>query len=190
MKNTLILAASLATLALGGCGKKDETPTVATDGAPDVAATDPMAGATATPAASPAQAFVDAAATSDMFEIETSKLAATKAGDAKVKTFAEQMIKAHTESTAKLKTAASAASPAISPMPSMTDIQQRTLADLQGKSGAEFDKAYAAAQVDAHQMALDALKAYAASGEVPSLKSFAGELGPIVTAHLNMAKAL
>lgn len=190
MKNTLILAASLAAIALGGCSKKDETPTVAADAAPDVAASDPMAGATATPAASPAQAFANAAATSDMFEIETSKLAATQAGAAKVKTFAEQMIKAHTESTAKLKTAASGASPAITPTPSMTAMQQQTLADLQSKSGADFDKAYMAAQVNAHQMTLDALKAYAASGEAPSLKSFAGGLVPTVTAHLNMAKAL
>ncbi|RYE69789.1 MAG: DUF4142 domain-containing protein, partial [Rhizobiaceae bacterium] len=82
------------------------------------------------------------------------------------------------------------ASPAITPTPSMTAMQQQTLADLQSKSGADFDKAYMAAQVNAHQMTLDALKAYAASGEAPSLKSFAGGLVPTVTAHLNMAKAL
>ena len=57
-------------------------------------------------------------------------------------------------------------------------------------SGAEFDAAYAKAQVEAHQMTLDALKAYAADGAVPTLKSFATELVPVVTAHLNMAKAL
>jgi putative membrane protein len=69
-------------------------------------------------------------------------------------------------------------------------MQQQKLDELKTKSGAEFDTAYAAAQVEAHQMTLDALKAYSASGDVPSLKSFATELVPVVTAHLNMAKGL
>lgn len=38
-------------------------------------------------------------------------------------------------------------------------------------------------------MTLAKLKAYSANGAVPSLKRFATELVPIVTAHLNMAKA-
>jgi putative membrane protein len=139
---------------------------------------------------SPGQTFADTAAASDAFEIETSKLAATKAQSAKVKRFAEQMIKAHTDSTAKLKTAASAASPAIAPNAQLSPAQQQTLDALAGKSGADFDTAYAKAQVDAHQMALDALKAYANTGDVPSLKTFAGQVVPVVTAHLNMAKGL
>lgn len=84
---------------------------------------------------------------SDTFEIESSKLAATRAQSAKVKRFAEEMIKAHTASTAKLKTAAAAASPALTPVPRLSPAQQQTL---------------------------DALKAYSASGAVPSLKTFAG----------------
>ncbi|RVT39633.1 DUF4142 domain-containing protein [Sphingobium algorifonticola] len=100
------------------------------------------------------------------------------------------MIKAHTDSTAKLKTAAAGATPAITPDAQLSPAQQQTLNDLQAKSGAGFDTAYARAQVDAHQAALDALKAYSGSGEVASLKSFATGLVPTVTAHLNMAKGL
>lgn len=186
MKHTLVLAVSIAALSLAGC-KKSEAP------AGDVAATTPAnedAMAAATPAATPGQVFADTAAASDQFEIESSKLAATKAQSAKIKTFAEQMIKAHTESTAKLKAAAASASPAITPAPKLTAMQQQTLDDLNTKSGAEFDAAYAKAQADAHQMTLDTLKAYSASGDVPSLKSFATTLVPTVTAHLNMAKGL
>jgi putative membrane protein len=185
MKYAAMIAVSAAALALAACGKKDEP------AAPETSATDMSAGMPA-PAASmtAGQSFANAAASSDAFEIETSQLAAQKATSAKVKAFAQNMVKAHTDSTAKLKTAAAAATPPLTPVPQMSPLQQQTLTELQGKSGADFDTAYAKAQVDAHQMTLDALKAYSASGDVPSLKSFATELVPIVTAHLNMAKGL
>lgn len=185
MKNAVLFAVSFAALALGGCGKKDEATSEAT-----VAASDDLGMASEAPAAIPGQAFANAAASSDTFEIETSKLAATKGASAKVKKFAESMIKAHTESTAKLMSAAASAAPAITPVPQLTPVQQQTLDVLSAKSGPDFDTAYAKAQVDAHQMTLDALKAYSANGDVPALKTFATELTPIVTAHLNMAKGL
>lgn len=184
MKYPLLFAASIAAMSLAGC-KKDADP------ATDAAATAPAAEATATMAAeSPGQSFANVAAASDSFEIETSKLALTKAGSAKVKTFAQQMIDAHTDSTAKLKTAAAAATPAIMPVPTLTAAQQAKLDGLAAKSGDDFDSAYAAIQVAAHQETLDALQGYSAGGDVPSLNAFAKQLVPIVTAHLNMAKSL
>lgn len=186
MKPLLLLAASAAALSLAAC-KKEAPPA---DTTADMSMASEQAAA-ATPAAmSPGQVFANAAAASDTFEIETSKLAASKSQSAKVKSFAENMIKAHTDSTAKLKTAAASATPAITPDPMLEPAQQQALNDLQTKSGAEFDAAYAAAQSEGHQKTLDALKAYAASGDVPSLKSFAGEMVPVVTGHLNMAKGL
>jgi len=131
-----------------------------------------------------------AAAASDTFEIQSSKLAQDKAQSSKVKAFAAQMIKAHTDSTAKLKAAAAKSSPAITPVPQLNATQQQALDDLNAKSGADFDTAYIQAQTQAHQMTLDKLKAYAASGENAPLKAFATTLIPTVTAHLNMAKGL
>jgi putative membrane protein len=81
-------------------------------------------------------------------------------------------------------------SPALTPDDTLAAEQQSTLDGLKGKTGADFDTAYAAAQVDAHQKALDALKGYSASGDNAALKSFADGLIPTVTAHLNMAKGL
>ena len=185
MKYTAMIAVSAAALALASCGKKDEPV------APESPAAESSAAmATPTESMTAGQSFANTAASSDAFEIETSKLAAEKEAPAKVKAFAQSMIKAHTESTAKLKTAAAAATPPVTPVAQMSALQQQTIAELQGKSGADFDTAYAKAQVDAHQMTLDALKAYSASGDVPSLKSFATGLVPTVTAHLNMAKGL
>ncbi|WP_303761875.1 DUF4142 domain-containing protein (plasmid) [Novosphingobium aerophilum] len=184
MKPLLLVSLSAAALCLSACGKKAEP-------VENTAATSAAEPAAPAPAVlSPGQAFANTAAASDAFEIETSKLAASKAQSAKIKSFAEQMIKAHTDSTAKLKTAAAAATPAITPDAALTPAQQQELADLQTKSGAEFNRAYARLQADGHQKTLNALKAYAASGDVASLKTFASELVPIVTAHLNMAKGL
>ena len=182
-----------AALALAGCGSKTETSSTDTT---TIANTDSgmmangmdMAPA---PAVSAGQAFANAAASSDAFEIASSQLAEGQAESAAVKKFAVSMIKAHTESTAKLKAAASAATPAIVPDATLTAEQQQVLDSLKGVKGADFDKAYATAQVDAHQKTLDALKANAGDNAVPqSLRDFAAKLIPTVAAHLNMAKSL
>jgi putative membrane protein len=107
-----------------------------------------------------------------------------------VKKFAVKMIAAHTESTAKLKTTASGLSTPVTPDDTLSADQQAKLDSLKGLNGAGFDSAYASAQVDAHQAALDGLKNYGASGDTPELKTFANGLVPTVTAHLNMAKGL
>ena len=188
MKNVALITVSLFALGLGSCGKTSNS--AAPDAAMSGMDTSSSSATNAMPAASAGQTFADTAAASDSFEIATSKLAATHAASAKVKQFAEQMIKAHTDSTAKLKAAAAGATPAIKPSPTLTAAQQQTVDALGTKKGADFDKAYTSAQVDAHSQTLDALKAYSASGDVPSLKAFARSIVPTVTAHLNMAKAL
>jgi putative membrane protein len=180
-----IALAGAATLTMAACGKKAETPAanVETPMPTDV-------GPPAAPVLTPGQTFANTAGSSDAFEIATSRLAAEKSQSAAIKRFAEQMVKAHTESTAKLKTAAAAATPAIVPDATLTAEQQAKLAALQAKSGADFDTAYAAEQVAAHEAALATLRAYSASGDLPALKSFATGLVPAVTGHLNMAKML
>jgi putative membrane protein len=99
------------------------------------------------------------------------------------------MITAHTESTAKLKKLASA-KPGMTPDATLDVDQQQKLDALKALKGADFDHAYVADQVAAHQQALGALNGYAASGDDPDLKTFAMNLVPTVTAHLNMAQAL
>jgi putative membrane protein len=194
MRQALMITLSAAALALGGCGQKTDTTATNTDmtvTSTDNGTSDNMVVENATaPAATAGQMFANTAAASDAFEIATSELAGTNAKSDAIKTFAAKMIQAHTDSTANLKLVATGLSPALTPDPTMTVAQQSKLADLKALHGADFDKAYAAAQVDAHQMALDALKAYAAGGDVPQFKTFASGLVPIVTTHLNMAKDL
>ncbi len=199
MTNKVLLVLSASVLALSACGQKNnneaatDTNIVVDNGAmmDNGMLENGMAGnemSAALPTS--AQGFANAAAASDRFEIESSKLAATQAKSADVKSFASKMITAHEGSTAKLKTRAGALSPAVIPDDTLSAAQQADLDGLKGKTGADFDTAYAAAQVKAHQAALDALNGYAASGDTPALKDFAKGLAPTVTAHLNMAKGL
>jgi putative membrane protein len=185
---------SVAALSLAACGKKaDDTTAVDNSTYANTTATDVNAVGSNDAMAAPAlggQAFVNMAASSDAFEIETSKLAVTNGASAAVKKFAGQMITAHEGSTAKLKALTATLSPALTPDPALSAEQQQKLADLKTKQGNDFDTAYAAAQVAGHQQTLDTLKGYAATGDVPQLKTFASGLAPTVAAHLNMAKAL
>ena len=136
------------------------------------------------------QEFAYAVAKSDAFEIEAAKLAATNAQSPQVKAFAGMMVAAHTESTAKIKAAAKAASPAITPDATLTKDQAEDLAELKTFKGAAFDKEYIDGQVDAHEDALDLMRKYAADGNVVSLKQAAGEIAPVVEKHLSSARAL
>lgn len=190
MKMRTMALATVAALALAGCGRtSDDTSTTHTPTADNVLTTtvdEPVANTMA----GPDQTFANTAAASDAFEIATSQLALTASQNAKIKKFAEQMVTAHTESTGKLKAAAAGLSPAIAPDPTLTPEQQGKLDMLRAKTGKDFDDAYADIQEDAHEKALAALKDYAATGAVPAFKSFASEMVPKVTAHLNMAKGL
>lgn len=198
MKHKLMLVA-LPAFALAACGggttaantsadnvavASDET-MMADNGADNMA----MA-PTDTAAPMTGQQFADTAAASDMFELESSKLAQQKATAGPVKEFAAMMIKDHTTSTAKLKAAAAKADPAITPKPVMNAEQTANLEALRAASGAEFDALYKQQQMMAHQKALAALQGYAASGDVPSLKTFASETAPVVEAHFKHVSAM
>jgi len=196
----ILLASATAALAIGlaGCGPKtDQKVDAAANSAVDTAdaagamASNAMADVkqAVTPTPSGAE-FANMAAKNDAFEIAAAKLAATNAASADVKKFAAEMIKAHTDSSAKIKKAAAAASPAITPDPALTEDQNEDLAELGKLKGADFDKGYIDGQVDAHQDALSAMQGYAADGDVPTLKAAAGEIAPVVSHHLEMAKSL
>jgi len=188
IRTTII--ASTALLALTACGRNADTAqtnaaTTAQAGDTGMTTTSPSPAA-----ASAAQSFANAAAASDAFEIATSQAALSKSTSTSVKAYAQKMIDAHTASTAKLKTAAAEATPALTPNPMLNPEQQQKLDQLKSLSGTAFDQAYIAEQAAGHQQTLDTLKAYAATGDKPALKTFATNLIPIVTAHLNMVKGL
>lgn len=198
--NSRAIIATAAMLVLAACGQKSEpaqTNSVSSDNvssdnetSKNVSSQTPSENGAIASQASAGQTFANTAAASAAFEIASSKLALTKATSKAVKTFAQRMIDAHTASTAKLKAAASSALPAITPDPALSANQQEKVTALQSHSGAGFDSLYIDDQIAAHQTALDALRGYSSSGDVPTLMSVAAQLVPIVTAHLNAAQSL
>jgi putative membrane protein len=136
------------------------------------------------------QAFADAAGASDAYEVEAGKLAQQKATAQALKDFGGMMVTAHGDSTAKLKAAAAKATPTITPNPKLSAEQEANLATLRQATGADFDTAYKAQQVVAHEKTLAAVQDYAANGTVPELKGFATTIAPVVQTHLDKARGL
>ena len=136
------------------------------------------------------QGFVAAAATSDMYEVEAGKIAEARAQDPQIKAFAEKMVKAHTESTDKLKSLLVAMKSNIAPPAQLDDRRESMIDELRGAKDADFDARYLTQQVDAHKEALILMHGYAKDGDVPSIKKFAAKMAPAVQSHLDMAEHL
>jgi putative membrane protein len=185
-------AAAIAALSLAACGQKtDETKGAATP-AEQAATPDANPAATVpTPAdETKADVFAMKAADSDMFEIAAAKLAATRSTNPSVKKFAAAMEKAHTATSAELKSAIAASGATITLPTMLSEDAQGKIDDLTKADAKDFDKKYADDMVDAHQSALNLLQRYAQDGDTPAIKAFAAATAPKVQEHLNMAEGL
>jgi putative membrane protein len=131
--------------------------------------------------------FVAQASASDMFEIESSKLALEK-GDEATKTFAQQMITDHEKASAELKAMVSAGKVGGTPATGLTEEHKEEVDGLAELSGAEFKEEYFDDQVDAHEDAVDLFRRYAEGGENPELKAWAGKTLPALEQHYKMAQ--
>jgi putative membrane protein len=132
--------------------------------------------------------FVKQVAISDMFEIESSQLAAQKT-EGPVKDFATQMVADHTKTSSELK--AAVASDPNSPIPpAMDDAHKDRITKLSALNGADFAKGYVDMQVDAHEDAVSLFQRYAKGGDSESLKAWAAKTLPALQHHLDMVKAL
>jgi putative membrane protein len=133
--------------------------------------------------------FVTQAAVSDMFEIQSSKLAQARA-DAKSKAFAGKMVKDHTATSAELKSMVKGGKVKASLPTKMDNAHQRKLDDLKKLKAEDFDKQYDSMQVDAHKAAVDLFERYAKGGDNEDLKRFAAKHLPHLKEHLTMAEEL
>ena len=173
-----ILLAAAASMTLAACAMNDD-----------------MSGQSAMSAGMPADmtpeertAYVRMAASSDMYEIQSSQIALSKAQSPAVRGFAQMMVRDHSNTTEQLMAAARAAG--IPPMtPQMMPMHADMVARLQAASaGASFDRLYAQQQLMAHQQALALHSNYAARGDTPALRAVAGAATPIVRGHLEMVQ--
>ncbi|NNM75914.1 DUF4142 domain-containing protein [Sphingomonas sp. ID1715] len=145
--------------------------------------------ATMTQAPQAATDFAAAAAASDLFEIESSKLAQSQGERAEVKSFAAMLVKDHTKSTADLKAIAAKEDLTLSP-PTLAPDMQSKIDALKSAKGAAFDTLYLTQQIPAHETALKLHQGYAQSGDNAVLKDFASKTSTVVSKHLDEARAL
>jgi len=193
MRLRILFASTALTLAAcGGGGGSNESAEASDSLATDNMATGEPATGNEAGTAEPGSAadYVATASASDMFEIESSRLAQEKAQDADVKAFARMLVTDHEKSTVDLKTAAAQAQPPIPVSPAMTAEQQANLQALQGASGADFDTLYLSQQIPAHEKALALVQAYAASGDAAPIKQHATTVSGPIQRHLEEARKL
>ncbi len=132
------------------------------------------------------QAYTAMAASSDMFEIQSSQIALERSRNANVRMFAQMMIQHHTNTTQQLMAAARAAGVAV-PM-QMMPMHAQMLSEL--RASGNVDATYGRQQRTSHQMALALHGNYAARGDTPALRTVAAAATPIVRDHLNRTAQL
>jgi len=147
----------------------------------------PMASAPPVAAVTTATAFVPMATSSNLFEIESSRLALERARRPEVRRFAQQMIRDHNRATRRMAAVVTSTGMPMPP-PAMIPRHQQMVASLQG--AADFDAAYMSAQVMAHQESVALFTAYGSNGDVPPLANFARATLPNLQMHLDHAQSI
>jgi putative membrane protein len=192
MNRIAVLAAALS---LAACGGAEDDAQVSTTG--DAASTAPAAPAATTTPAAPAVTDPQIAAivvAANQVDIDAGNLAKERASDPRVKEFAQRMITDHSG----VNQAASdlVGKLGVTPEPNPTSQQLTTdgeakRTELQGQSGAAFDRAYIASEVAYHQAVLDAIdQTLVPSARNGELKALLEQTRPAVQAHLDHARQL
>jgi putative membrane protein len=132
--------------------------------------------------------FLEVAASSGQFEIQSSQLALQMSQNPGVRTFAQRMITDHSQMSSQMAAAASSAG-LMTPPPALLPEHQAVLDQLRA-AGPNFDLAYKDAQVNGHGQALTVMQNYASGGDVPALRSAAADAVPMIQSHLAMAQSL
>ncbi|NTI33025.1 DUF4142 domain-containing protein [Rhizobium rhizogenes] len=133
--------------------------------------------------------FMQEAATSDMFEIASSKLAVERGDDA-TKAFARQMLTDHQKTTDELKGLIASGKIKAALPAAMTSAQKSMLDKLNGLRGADFNTQYHSDQQSAHKDVVDLFKRYGDEGDNADLKAWAASTRPALEHHLQMATDL
>lgn len=135
-----------------------------------------------------APGFLALAGSGDQFEIQASQMALQMSANPAVRNFANLMIADHTRMSQAMMAAARSAG-IVPPPPAILPEQQAVLSQLSA-AGPNFDVAFRDAQITAHQGALGLMQNYAASGDVPALRTAAQQAIPTIQMHLSQAQAL
>ena len=133
--------------------------------------------------------FVRMAAASDLYEIQSSRLALQRSRNPEIRRFAQMLITHHTQTTRSV-TAAARRSRITPPPPRLMPMQQQMMNELRRARGNDFDRVFMMQQVPAHEMALALHRNYASRGDRPALRQAASAAVPIVEQHLAQARSM
>lgn len=131
--------------------------------------------------------FVTQAGISDLFEIESSRLAAERS-DEPTKAYARQMITDHEKTTSEMKAMIQGGKVQATAPTALDSTHQARLDSLKALQGDAFTKQYHADQVTAHKNAVDLFQRYAQGGDNAELKAWASKTQPALEHHLKMAQ--
>lgn len=135
-----------------------------------------------------ADTFVDQLAVSNAAEIQAAQVALAKASFDDTRNLARRLIANHTELDQQLAALAQQLSISL-PDTAILQAQAAKLQRAPGK-GQSFDNGYAAAQVKAHEAAVQLFENEIQSASHPELKAFAEANLPMMKKHLQMAQRL
>ena len=211
----LTLTALAAALAVSACKNRDESATTAQNNPPastapagtSDSATGTTAGvspstdnssavgtsgtmsANATPLPAPDAQFVAKAAEGGQFEIEIGKLAAQKATDSAVKSFAQMLVDDHSAANDRLRQIATSHNVALPA--SLPDDKKKEIDQLSKLSGAEFDRQFVKmVGIKDHHHDIDAFEKASKDAKSDDVKSFAQSTLPTLKKHLAAAEKL
>jgi putative membrane protein len=133
--------------------------------------------------------FVKEVAISDMFEIQSNKVAEDK-GNASEKKFASQMVTDHTKTSTELKALVGSGKVKADLPTALDSSHQSKLDKLKSENGKDFSSDFDSMQVSAHKDAVSLFERYAKGGDNSDLKDWAGKTLPTLRHHLEMAQGL
>ena len=136
-----------------------------------------------------ASAYMQMAHSSDMFEVESRRMALQMSRSDAVRSFAQMMVGDHTRMMNEMMAMAAPMGMNMASMPMMPK-HMAMLERLRAASGAEFDMMYKREQMMAHQEAVALHSNYARRGDNPALRAMAARAVPMVTNHLARVRTL
>ncbi len=133
-------------------------------------------------------AFMNDAAPGSMLEVELGRLALQRAASSEVKQFAQQMITDHTRAGQELTQIAQGKK--VTLPQELLPKHKETMEKLSKLNGAEFDREYVKAMVEAHVKDVTAFESAATTGVDADVKAFAAKTLPTLRMHLQMIREI
>ena len=132
--------------------------------------------------------FIMEAAQGGMLEVRLGEIASKRRPGPDVKDFGSMMASDHGKANEELRGVAAKVGVTI---PAELDAKHKATVDkLDKMSGDEFDKAYVAEMVKAHEKDSTAFEDASDNAQNPDVKAFAGKTLPVIKAHLEKIKAI